>query len=186
MSNNVDPYAYQTLLCLEADTLKVLVDAATMALEHKRKQKFMQISKDSETVCGAKRGLHNDEKGDSDEITKKKNRVGLTAAEETNKAAEMLASEAAGNYVLVFGKYKGMPIREVDVSYLTWMLGFKRVGMRFERQASNHNLDWIKENHLVLLDEVRKHLMWRCWVCRSTDVRFPSSRLCVACYLSSK
>jgi len=174
------PYSFQTLLGLDAAALRALVDAATMALLHKHV---------AEGGDGVKRGLEEEEEGEEGDGGDNKTRkraatTTTTTTEEMNKAMEMRASEVAGDYALAFGKHKGVPIRRVDMSYLTWVLGFKRKGQKFERLPESGGMDWVKENQPVALGEIRKYLTWRCWVCRSTDVRFPSARLCRSCFIS--
>ena len=171
MPSNSDPYSFESLFALDAAALRELVDVATRVLKHKH------------VALGEKREREDGGDGDGESVDGKRIKA---STEELNKAMEMRASEVAGDYALPFGKHRGVPIRRVDMSYLTWVMGYKRRGQTFERQPESVSMDWIQENQSVALGEIRKYLTWRCWVCRSTDVRFPSARLCRSCYLSGK
>ncbi len=141
-----------------AAELRELVEAATAVLQHK----------DAECGQAGVKRARSEEPASPDDLI---------------KAAEMRASETAGDCTIPFGKHRGIPIRSVDLSYLVWMLGFKRSGQKFSRIARGQTgNDWVRDNHPTVLSEVQKYMTWRCWACRSTGTRFRFACLCRSCW----
>ena len=98
-----------------------------------------------------------------------------------NQRAEMRESELAGGFVLSFGKHKGKSLADVDMAYLAWAVGFKRNGLKFMPDS----VCGVRDRHENAYTQIQACLLWRCWVCRSTDVKFRTSKLCTSCYCSS-
>ena len=116
------------------------------------------------------------------EDRRKRARCASDAMGETNKALEQQESAAASHFILTFGKHKSAHLRDVDLSYLTWAIEYKRSGMTL-----TPNPDYgVSENHLLASTRIKAYLAWRCWACRSTAVRFRNAKLCTSCWLSSK
>ncbi len=101
-----------------------------------------------------------------------------------DKDSLLKQSERAGEARMSFGKHKGMRIKEIPLSYLSWLLGVKRVGREFEKVAMDKH-GWIVSNHADIMAQVKSYLTWRCWACGSCDVRFKFSRLCMDCWHSA-
>ena len=169
MNSMENPYSFRSLSGLELDVLRELIDTATKVLQTKHTSRESGF-RCAEIELGTKRARTEG----NDEVPV-----------DINKGIEMRASEMAGDYVLTFGKHKDSPLRRVDMSYLTWILGFKRNGQKYSLIDSEAN-QWIQENNPVVVQEVRKYLSWRCWMCRSTDVKFSSSRFCRSCFASGR
>lgn len=165
-----DPYSFQALSKLDAEALRQVIEVATVALKHRHVAPVEACQ-----FTPNKRAREEDSGQDPNE----------SAQEELNKVIEMRASEEAGDYMLDFGKHSGTRIRQIDPSYLYWMLGLKRKGQRFIPNGNGMN-DWMLSNKPTAVAEVRKYLTWRCWVCRSTDTKFKWSSLCRSCFLASR
>jgi uncharacterized protein (DUF3820 family) len=102
-----------------------------------------------------------------------------------DKAELVERSRKAAEFILPFGKHKGVQLGSVPTSYLCWLLGVKREGREFKSiPMDKHN--WIITNHADVVAEVRAFLVWRCWACSSTDVRFQWSRMCCDCWHGTK
>ena len=94
-------------------------------------------------------------------------------------------SRKAAEFVLPFGKHKGVSLKDVPNGYMCWLMGVKREGRDFQNiPMDKHN--WILANHADVMAEVQAFLTWRCWACGSTDVRFRRSRLCCDCWHDAK
>lgn len=90
-------------------------------------------------------------------------------------------SKIAGDFVIPFGKHKGLAIKAVPCSYLCWLLGFRRDGREFNAISMDKH-GWIISNHPETVANVKAYFTWRCWVCYSPTTRFKFSRLCTDCW----
>ena len=77
------------------------------------------------------------------------------AIDRANKALEQLDSAAAGEFILPFGKHKGSQLKDVDLSYLAWAIGYKRSGMKF---APNPDYG-VSDNHPLAYERFAR--IWR-------------------------
>ena len=117
-----------------------------------------------------------------DTIHENKRARNSEAIDSANKALEQLDSAAAGEFILTFGKHKGSQLKDVELSYLAWAIGYKRSGMKFAP-----NPDYcVSDNHPLAYEKIRTYMAWRCWACRSPSVRFRNAKLCTSCWLCSK
>jgi flagellar biosynthesis GTPase FlhF len=105
---------------------------------------------------------------------------------EENKRIEMLESAQAGEWELPFGKHKGKAIKDTDASYLAWMMGFKQKRNFFVETTHNEAIPYITDNHPESLENVKKFLTWRCWLCHCPKTAFKTAKLCTDCWKKAK
>lgn len=115
-------------------------------------------------------------KGDPEQALAEKNAQDLL-----EKPVLQAESRSAGEFVIPFGKHKGVAIRALPCAYVCWLMGMRREGKTFQ-QVSTTSLDWIRGNQFETLSMAKKYLTWRCWACGSADVRFRHAKLCTSCW----
>ena len=92
------------------------------------------------------------------------------------------AASGLSEFIFPFGKHKGASLKDMDLLYLAWAIGYKRSGMKFAP-----NPDYcVSDSHPLAYEKIRTYMAWRCWVCRSPSVCFRNAKLCTSCWLCSK
>ena len=91
---------------------------------------------------------------DDDTIHEQKRARPSEAIDNANRALEQLNSAAAGEFILPFGKHKGSQLKDVELSYLAWAIGYKRSCMKF---APNPDYG-VSDNHPLAYEKIRTYM----------------------------
>ena len=114
---------------------------------------------------------------------RKRARCTSDAMEAINKALEQQESAAASDFILSFGKHKGARLRDVDLSCLSWAIGYKRSATKFTPPTTAYPT-------IIRWPTPASRRIWHGAAGpaarRSTAVRFRNVKLCTLCWLSSK
>ena len=92
---------------------------------------------------------------DDDTIHEQKRARPSEAIDNANRALEQLDSASTGEFILSFGKHKGSQLKDVELSYLAWAIGYKRIGMKF---APNPDYG-VSDNHPLAYERFAR--IWR-------------------------